>query len=140
MRITLVAGREGDEAVTDLERSLEAIDATVARLDLSAPSGATPLERMASAFRDAEAALTAEPTDGVVLTGDDDHSLAAALVATKLEIPLFRVEAIEPVPGAAARIASLLADAVVPAKPVDAAAAIVESLAATPAPGERDRL
>jgi hypothetical protein len=136
MRIVVVCGIDGAPRADALQAALGELRADCDRLDLSAVPGETALARMAGALREAEEALTAAPSGAVAVTGDDDHSLAAALVATKLQIPLYRQEAVEPAPAVetTARVTTLLADSVIPSDPAEAAAAIVELAAANAPP------
>lgn len=136
MRIAVVAGGAGSKRAEALESALTAAGADSSRLDLSVAAGETPLERMAGALRTSEAALSEEPPDAVAVTADDDHSLAAALVATKLQIPLYRLEGSGRPSGDSrnADIHALLADATVPEDPAEAAAAILDAVGATAPP------
>ncbi len=102
-------------------------------LDLARTGGATALGRMAEALRTAENDLEARPAQAAVLTGDDDHALAAALVATKLHVPLYRC-APAPGEGGNARIHALLADANLSDAPSEAVAALLAAVAANRLP------
>lgn len=136
MKIVVVCGIDGAPRADALQAALGELREDCSRLDLTAVPGETALARMAGALREAEEALTAAPPGAVALTGDDDHSLAAALVATKLQIPLYRQEAMDPAPSVetTARVVTLLADSVMSADPAEAAAAIVELTAANTPP------
>ena len=137
MRIAVVAGSGGTELAQALESALAGAGAGAARMDLSTAAGATALERTAAALRLAEGAFAEGAPDAVVLTDDEDESLAVALVATKLLIPLYRLDpSAQPAGGEAnARIDELLADATVPGDPAEAARAIVDALSASAKPG-----
>jgi len=136
VRIVVLAGIGGRERAEALRAALVALNADADVLDLSSPPGETALKRMAGALRAAEAELAERAPHAVALTGDDDHSLAAALVVTKLHIPMYRLDA---APNDArqqdsARIDSLLADAVVSGTPAEAAIAIAAAVAANGPP------
>ncbi len=86
-------------------------------LEAPAPEG-EEVRHIASALRAYEAALGGGAVDGVVLAGSSDGALAAALVATKLRIPVASVDGDDPGSPAAprselnARLIAQLADSV----------------------------
>jgi hypothetical protein len=81
----------GDLAAAVGERLGEGFEVSAAAH--AANGGASPAGRIAEALTKIEAAALEDPPDAVLLDGNGEATLAAALVFAKLEVPMIRVRA-----------------------------------------------
>jgi UDP-N-acetylglucosamine 2-epimerase len=95
MKVLTVADSTGADRLASLAERLESEGIEVARVppDLAAPEAGGPGRATAAAMISLEQLLGKSGPDALLLEGDSEVVLAAALVAAKLEIPLVRLGA-----------------------------------------------
>ncbi len=125
MRVVLIADGTSDRVTEGLAD--EGI--TDRAGDPAAAAGDGASAELVAALRGAEEALAADPPDAVLVTGQDDRALAAALTAVKLQIPTGWLGPAGTGDAPVARIADARLDATTPA--VDLATAIRDLTART---------